>query len=521
MRTIKLLLILCLIATPCFGAGLDANTKLYLSFDQNTLGATTVDGAYEVLDCGSGANVITQVGTAAYQTAVTKVWNASVDFDGDSDAIEFDGLLTDLASATSGTIAFWVYPDADGGAWSTVFCLTNDGTPSTDAFIDINFRFDSTDYIQIRQYSNEALAWEWKSDAEYLDALVGTFFHIMVSHNGTTPTIYIDGADVTTTSGSFTDSTNLTVWFKDAITDTGSVDNIDFGRFISNSSPIRYFNGKISDARISTTAWTSGNATTLYGGGSGTTAAIGDEVFWIQDVQDQSGDGGSGSYHIPDFIATAQLDTGQKVSSGSYTDTTSLLLDGNSDYVTVPDSADWDFYGSVSQDYTLDFWVKFADHAGNEFLAMQWQGANDFWQLQHFGDPGGSEGFYYDSRAGGTSRIDVGPVGSVTDTNWHHIALINKTDGVNQEVGLYLDGTQIGYGTTTTVVNIAGTLEVGRKGDGTNYFQGNIAHLRIQASNIFSASPNATPDDTIVVPTAPYSAAAVGTAAQCIVCTMS
>ena len=59
--------------------GYSRNAKTsFDGFDQYTLGATTVDGAKEVLDYGSGANIITLWGTADYQTAITKVWNAAI-----------------------------------------------------------------------------------------------------------------------------------------------------------------------------------------------------------------------------------------------------------------------------------------------------------------------------------------------------------------------------------------------------------------------------------------------------------
>lgn len=48
---------------------------------------------------------------------------------------------------------------------------------------------------------------------------------------------------------------------------------------------------------------------------------------------------------------TAQLDTAQKKLG-----TASLLLDGNSDYISTPDHADFDV---GSGDFTIDFWVRF------------------------------------------------------------------------------------------------------------------------------------------------------------------
>jgi hypothetical protein len=50
------------------------------------------------------------------------------------------------------------------------------------------------------------------------------------------------------------------------------------------------------------------------------------------------------------FFGNAQLDTAQKKFG-----TASLLLDGTSDYVTIPNSSSWDF---GSGDFTIDFWIR-------------------------------------------------------------------------------------------------------------------------------------------------------------------
>ena len=50
-------------------------------------------------------------------------------------------------------------------------------------------------------------------------------------------------------------------------------------------------------------------------------------------------------------VGTAQLDTAQKKFG-----TASLMLDGDSDYVTTPDHDDWNFGAG---DFTIDFWVRF------------------------------------------------------------------------------------------------------------------------------------------------------------------
>jgi hypothetical protein len=69
------------------------------------------------------------------------------------------------------------------------------------------------------------------------------------------------------------------------------------------------------------------------------------------------------------FAGTAQLDTAQYKFGVS-----SLLLDGNSGYITLPDSADWNL---GSGDFTLDLWARWATAAdwgaySGQFSSLGW-----------------------------------------------------------------------------------------------------------------------------------------------------
>ena len=80
-----------------------------------------------------------------------------------------------------------------------------------------------------------------------------------------------------------------------------------------------------------------------------------------------------------------------------------------------------------------------------------------------------------------------------------HIALCK----VGSTYGLYHNGVQKSYVSDSFVRNFSASLLVG--GRATNsFFEGHIDELRIQHSNIFSASPNSGNTDTITVPTEPY-----------------
>jgi len=176
--------------------------------------------------------------------------------------------------------------------------------------------------------------------------------------------------------------------------------------------------------------------------------------------------------------------------------TASADFDGDSGFLQYADSPDWDLMASTIDDWTIDFWVKHNDHVGNEEYVAQRENDDNTWGLLHIH----GNGIFFFYRENATTRISISG-GEITDTDWHHIALVKKAD----EFGIYKDGVQVAYsGSFTNTDTFAGILSIGATG-ATNFLDGYMDELRIQKSNIFSASPNSTPDDTITVPTGPYS----------------
>lgn len=208
---------------------------------------------------------------------------------------------------------------------------------------------------------------------------------------------------------------------------------------------------------------------------------------------------GSGTTHDV-TVANTGLVVAQEVNAAAFEQ--SYQYDGSSDYCTVPDHADWDVAGSTSQDYTLDMWVKHDDHAGTETYICQYEDSNNYWVLEHVH----GTGLQFRVVSGGSTVVTLSG-GEITDTNWTHIALCKVTSGGGStvEYGLYKSGTQTAYVSDTSTDTFAGTLRLGALAP-SNYFDGYLDEIRVQKSNWFNASPNATPDDTITVETTPYSA---------------
>lgn len=204
-----------------------------------------------------------------------------------------------------------------------------------------------------------------------------------------------------------------------------------------------------------------------------------------------------GAHGAAGFNGTAQLDTAQKKWGVS-----SLLLDGNSDYLTYGDHADWDIVGNNADSKTADLWVRHTDHAGQEVYLEHWEDGNNFWGIFH--DHGFGLTFYAESL--GVPLIAIGYGGEITDTNWHHIALCK----VANKYGLYKDGIQVAYVQDSDTDTYAGSLYIGVDGTPISYFDGHLDEIRIYHENPFNAAPVAGLTDTITVPNSAYSGTTVG-----------
>ena len=193
-------------------------------------------------------------------------------------------------------------------------------------------------------------------------------------------------------------------------------------------------------------------------------------------------------------VGNAQIDTAQSVFGGA-----SGLFDGNGDYLTTPDHADWDLMGVATQDYTIDFRIKYNTHGDGERWMQQWDttGPSYYWSFEM--SSGGPNFIVWDGVG-----VPINITGAnFTDGNWHHLALIKK-GAATAEFGIYNDGVQVAYGSTSSTVSIAGILYIAARNAGTEPLNGWMDEIRIQKENYFNASPNVGLTDTITVPTAEY-----------------
>ena len=214
-------------------------------------------------------------------------------------------------------------------------------------------------------------------------------------------------------------------------------------------------------------------------------------AFYIGGGADQATLDYSGQDHPVSFTGTAAITSTEKWGTGG------LLLDGNSDYVTLPDSADWDIVSSNTGSKTIGLWVKHTDHVGQETYASHYEGAGNYWLLDH--THGTGIRFIVVS---GSATIITLTGGEITDTDWHHVAVAIVGDGSTKDIGIYLDGVQVAHTQDNSTDDFTGVLYFGNLG--AAYLDGSLDEARVYDGNAFSATPVVGLTDTITVPTAAH-----------------
>lgn len=180
-------------------------------------------------------------------------------------------------------------------------------------------------------------------------------------------------------------------------------------------------------------------------------------------------------------VGDAQLDTAQKKFG-----TASGLFDGTGDYLSVPDSGDWNF---GTGDFTIDLWTRFTNAtAANNELVGQRADANNRWIFMV--DITNLVFNLYTGSA--TATTSLRKTHTMSNNTWHHIALVRSGNTFT----LYQDGVSLGSVTSTdSIADLAAALTIGFSD--SDYFTGHLDEIRI-SKGIARWTANFTP------PTAEY-----------------
>ena len=160
----------------------------------------------------------------------------------------------------------------------------------------------------------------------------------------------------------------------------------------------------------------------------------------------------------------------------------SIKFDGSGDYLSCADSSDWDFLPASG--YTAEAWYKPITHAGTDFIIGQSADGNNYWMLGH--EDGA--GLRFESYSGGSLVLNI-TGGEITDTDWHHIAVVR--DG--SDVEIFKDGTSVATGTTSSTATFSGQLRIG-EGSAHGAMDGYLDEIRL--SNTARYTSSFTPSTT-------------------------
>ena len=421
----------------------------------------TVEAAAEVIRAKVG---VSAVGNAQVDTSIVKVGAGSAVFDASGDYLTTSVPL--IPASDDFTIEYWYYQQTLSAtrAHFQQYAAGFDGRMGMFTYQttgQLRFYVLGTDSVEIDSSSNIA---------------ADTWYHIAVVRNSGTTTMYLDGVNV----GSSTGTENIYQGANFQIGLTGGASsafgNIDEFRV---SSTARYTTGFTAP----TTAHVNDNDTLLLLHMDGT-----DGSTFFED------DNGTRAKVGVSAVGNAQVDTAQSKFGGA-----SALFDGTGDYLHSPDSDDWEL-GTTHTTWTIEWW-QYLTALPNAYKGILGH------QLEEITPGGGISkgwGAYISNAnkltfAGSTTSFASGAT-TLSTNQWQHCAIVRDGSTLKYYVDGVLDYTNTGYTNKDDApgVNLAIGYAYNVAGgyNGALYFPGRIDDLRI--SHVARYTAAFTP------PTAPH-----------------
>jgi hypothetical protein len=187
------------------------------------------------------------------------------------------------------------------------------------------------------------------------------------------------------------------------------------------------------------------------------------------------------------FLNGAQIDTAQFKFGSS-----SLLLDGVDDIVTVPDSTDWDFAGQ----FTIECWFRVPTVSGGTRTLVAKRGAastNISWDMT--ATLGATSGIGLEFSTDGISavhNVSAAAVGLLAANTWYHLAV--DRDASNK-IRVYLDGVMRAskVAASGTAFNGTNALSIGGRANAGQPWPGWIDEVRIKSTAQYASDGGFTP----------------------------
>lgn len=217
----------------------------------------------DTADSSNNSNILTINGATNVAGKLNNAYSFTTD-----DYLTANGLITDCASDTKGTIAGWASLTLDNNAHNAIFtCSNTAGTGGTDYRLEVEADWlAARNYFAISLVAGGVVQFKTHTPINGLTALVGTYFSWVVTHDGTQVTrILLNNVNQTLTRDTTVDEA---LWLSDVI--TGGADECGFGSLKQNLTRTHYFRGELDEVVIVGNAiWDTDDETAFYNGGAG------------------------------------------------------------------------------------------------------------------------------------------------------------------------------------------------------------------------------------------------------------
>lgn len=202
-------------------------------------------GNYDITNDGATFDSVNQI-----------VGTACASLDGFDDAPQITALLTALSSTTQGGIALWIRP----GDVTSAGVFVGFGDTDANAYLIFQTLVPGSVRADLRRVSGV----QWSLEFDTATISNDTWAHIVLNHNGTEPSMWLNGVEEDQT---FTTDVDRARWFNDI----SGVDTGRLGALNYNSLGNQFFyDGKLDEAVfLSDRPFTASEIAFMYNGGAG------------------------------------------------------------------------------------------------------------------------------------------------------------------------------------------------------------------------------------------------------------
>lgn len=337
----------------------------------------------------------------------------------------------------------------------TLEAWVNPATSISEAPVFKNYQ-SSTNVLEMRLVNNVPSIFYNSASATIAAASAianNTWNHVAVTRNGSTLTLYVNGV---ATGGNASVTTPMT-------------SNTAF--IARNQSGSTWFNGSISNLRLTTDVMYTSNFTPSYYTLNSTANTL--LLLENTDINSFAKDSGANKITVTNN-GNAPFNT---ISPFNNSLCGSLLFNGSNQYLSITSSAGGVLDLTNKTVFTIEAWIYNNAFSTNEngIISNRSSAGSDGYDFRV--NPDGSVQFYYTGGAAGTSIRSA--AGTILLNTWYHVAFTRN--GANAY--LFINGVIVGTSTTdangTTTAQAVWIGSSASSGATGNYFNGYITNLRV------------------------------------------